>query len=67
MERYVKELWATSDIAREVGVSTQAVTNWRKRHTDFPESLGRVGGRALYDKKAVQAWLIKKGKVSANG
>lgn len=46
-----------ADIARIAQVSRTTVSNWRKRHGDFPEPVGGNGNRALFDLAQVERWL----------
>jgi type I restriction enzyme M protein len=43
-----------SDIARRVGVTLSAVSNWRARHADFP---GLVTGHDAVDVEEIARWL----------
>ncbi len=49
-----------SDIAKLAGVQKSTVSNWRKRHDDFPKPLGDVGGRPQFDTEEVRAWLTSR-------
>ena len=53
-------LVAASDIADLAGVSRSAVSNWRRRHADFPEQVAGTKSKPLYALPEVQAWLTKK-------
>lgn len=53
-------LVAASDIADIAGVSRAAVSNWRRRHADFPEQVAGTKSKPLYALPEVQAWLTKK-------
>ncbi|MGN7157765.1 N-6 DNA methylase [Dietzia cercidiphylli] len=53
-------LVAASDIADLAGVSRAAVSNWRRRHADFPEQVAGTKSKPLYALPEVQAWLTKK-------
>jgi hypothetical protein len=51
-------LLTTSDIAREVGVRTSAVSNWRKRHAEFPKPAHAPdGGTEVFRLSELNAWL----------
>ncbi|MFL0580824.1 N-6 DNA methylase [Dietzia sp. 179-F 9C3 NHS] len=54
-------LVAASDIADLAGVSRAAVSNWRRRHADFPKQAGGTQTKPLYDLAAVKAWLSQQG------
>lgn len=53
-------LVAASDIADLAGVSRAAVSNWRRRHADFPKQAAGTKSKPLYALPEVQAWLTKK-------
>jgi SAM-dependent methyltransferase/predicted DNA-binding transcriptional regulator AlpA len=46
-----------ADIARMAGVTRATVSNWRRRHADFPEPTGGTGASPAYDRADVEAWL----------
>lgn len=50
-----------ADIARLAGVSRAAVSNWRRRHADFPEPTGGTDASPVYDRSEVEAWLAARG------
>lgn len=54
-------LVAASDIADLAGVSRAAVSNWRRRHVDFPKQAGGTQTKPLYDLSEVKSWLSKQG------
>ncbi|HMM49345.1 MAG TPA: helix-turn-helix domain-containing protein, partial [Miltoncostaeaceae bacterium] len=55
-----------SQIARLAGVSRSAVSNWRRRHADFPAPLGEgAGASPLFDRAAVERWLHERGLSTA--
>ena len=54
-------LVAASDIADLARVSRAAVSNWRRRHADFPKQAGGTQTKPLYDLSEVKAWLSKQG------
>jgi N-6 DNA Methylase len=54
-----------SQIAELAGVRPSAVSNWRKRFTDFPDPVGSAtGGRDLFSLTAVEAWLADHNRLS---
>ncbi|WP_144761823.1 N-6 DNA methylase [Curtobacterium sp. 9128] len=64
-------LLAPSDIADLAGVSRAAVSNWRKRMSDFPEPTEGSANKPLFAAKDVEAWLSahpdkRKSDTSAN-
>ncbi|MEU1880962.1 N-6 DNA methylase [Streptosporangium sp. NPDC020072] len=52
-----------ADIARMAGVGRAAVSNWRKRHEDFPEPVGGTATSPAFSLQAVETWLLEQGKV----
>jgi len=50
-----------SEIADLAGVSRAAVSNWRRRHDDFPPPAGGTDTKPLYDAEAVRTWLTGHG------
>ncbi|MDI3402430.1 N-6 DNA methylase [Streptomyces cavernicola] len=54
-----------AEISRIAGVTRATVSNWRRRHADFPEPDGGTESSPLYDLQAVQEWLRKRGQSSA--
>ncbi|GIJ52205.1 type II restriction endonuclease subunit M [Virgisporangium aliadipatigenens] len=52
-----------SDIARLANVGRAAVSNWRRRHTDFPQPVGGTPASPTFDAKEVEQWLRREGKL----
>ncbi|MFD9939284.1 class I SAM-dependent DNA methyltransferase [Nonomuraea sp. NPDC059023] len=50
------------DIARLAGVGRAAVSNWRRRHDDFPQPVGGTANQPLFLLRQVEAWLLRYGK-----
>ncbi|WP_049649093.1 N-6 DNA methylase [Kitasatospora sp. MY 5-36] len=50
-------LVTAADISRLAGVTRATVSNWRKRHPDFPTPTGGTDSSPAYDVKAVTEWL----------
>ncbi|WP_246610790.1 HsdM family class I SAM-dependent methyltransferase, partial [Nonomuraea rhizosphaerae] len=50
------------DIARLAGVGRAAVSNWRRRHDDFPLPTGGTANQPLFSLRQVEAWLRRYGK-----
>lgn len=50
-------LVTAADISRLAGVTRATVSNWRKRHPDFPTPAGGTDSSPAYDVKAVTEWL----------
>ncbi|MFJ5026941.1 N-6 DNA methylase [Streptomyces sp. NPDC088560] len=51
-------------IARLAGVGRAAVSNWRRRHADFPKPVGGTETSPSFALTAVEAWLRKQGKLA---
>ncbi|MEU6552830.1 N-6 DNA methylase [Streptomyces sp. NPDC046915] len=50
-----------AEISRIAGVTRATVSNWRRRHDDFPAPSAGTETSPLYDLPAVQAWLRARG------
>ncbi|WP_214106473.1 HsdM family class I SAM-dependent methyltransferase [Acrocarpospora catenulata] len=50
------------DIARLADVGRAAVSNWRRRHDDFPQPVGGTTASPLFSLSEVEAWLRRNGK-----
>ncbi|MFE3450540.1 class I SAM-dependent DNA methyltransferase [Nonomuraea sp. NPDC059194] len=50
------------DIARLAGVGRAAVSNWRRRHDDFPKPVGGTAAQPHFALREVEAWLSRYGK-----
>lgn len=50
-----------ADIARLAGVTRATVSNWRRRHADFPAPSGGTDASPAYDRDEVEAWLAARG------
>ena len=58
MRRAKEATLTVSEIAELAGVSSSAVSNWKKRFDDFPDPVATApGGRELYSIDAVERWL----------
>ncbi|WP_189217911.1 MULTISPECIES: N-6 DNA methylase [Streptomyces] len=51
-------------IARLAGVGRAAVSNWRRRHADFPRPVGGTENSPSYALAEVEAWLRGQGKLA---
>ncbi|MDL5202019.1 N-6 DNA methylase [Streptomyces sp. ALI-76-A] len=51
-------------IARLAGVGRAAVSNWRRRHTDFPKPVGGTETSPAFALAEVEAWLRHQGKLA---
>ncbi|MFF4094944.1 N-6 DNA methylase [Streptomyces sp. NPDC001834] len=54
-----------AEISRIAGVTRATVSNWRRRHDDFPAPSGGNESSPLYDLPAVRAWLDARGHTAA--
>ncbi|MDX2819407.1 N-6 DNA methylase [Streptomyces sp. PA03-5A] len=54
-----------AEISRLAGVTRATVSNWRRRHADFPTPVGGTEASPLYDLEAVRAWLHARGHGTA--
>src|SRR3954466_6736166 len=54
-----------AEISRIAGVTRATVSNWRRRHEDFPAPVAGTDTSPLYDLNAVRAWLKARGQASA--
>ncbi|MFF7298721.1 N-6 DNA methylase [Streptomyces sp. NPDC008265] len=50
-----------AEISRIAGVTRATVSNWRRRHADFPAPSGGTETSPLYDLGAVKGWLGSRG------
>ncbi|MFZ4207378.1 N-6 DNA methylase [Streptomyces griseoincarnatus] len=54
-----------AEISRIAGVTRATVSNWRRRHEDFPAPSGGTDSSPLYDLESVRTWLASRGHTSA--
>jgi N-6 DNA Methylase len=52
---------SAADIARLARVSRGTVSNWRRRHADFPSPHGGTDANPAYDRAEVETWLSSRG------
>lgn len=52
---------SAAEISRLAGVTRATVSNWRRRHDDFPDPVAGNESRPLFDLHAVQEWLASHG------
>ena len=62
MEPEGRELITAAAIARMAGVGRAAVSNWRKRHPEFPKPAGGSPSSPTFDRAEVLTWLKETGK-----
>ena len=53
-----------AEIARLAGVGRAAVSNWRRRHDDFPHPSGGTGTSPSFKLADVESWLRDQGKLA---
>ncbi|WP_051713511.1 N-6 DNA methylase [Actinoalloteichus caeruleus] len=51
-----------AEIARLVDVGRAAVSNWRRRHEDFPQPIAGTTSSPLFSLREVEDWLRRNGK-----
>jgi chromosome partitioning protein len=54
------ELVGINEIAEMAGVSSQAVTNWRARFSNFPRAVAALKSGPVFQKSQIRAWLRKR-------
>ncbi|MFD0684292.1 N-6 DNA methylase [Actinomadura fibrosa] len=52
-----------ADIARLAGVGRAAVSNWRRRHPDFPRPVGGTAASPVFSLAEITAWLRDQDKL----
>ncbi|MGI5523182.1 N-6 DNA methylase [Micromonospora sp. CA-259024] len=52
----------SADIARIARVKPTAVSNWRRRHDDFPKAVGGTDRSPRFDLGEVESWLRSQGR-----
>jgi hypothetical protein len=57
-------LMTMTDIAELAGVQRPVVTNWRRRHADFPVPVGGDESQPLFDPREVADWLLSTGRIT---
>jgi len=55
-----------ADIARIAGVGRAAVSNWRRRHADFPQPVGGPATSPMFALDEVERWLAANGRLHAS-
>ncbi|MFF4379214.1 N-6 DNA methylase [Kitasatospora sp. NPDC001547] len=53
-----------AEIARLAGVGRAAVSNWRRRHPDFPRPVGGTDASPAFALPEVESWLRAQGKIA---
>ncbi|PRX50855.1 N-6 DNA methylase [Prauserella shujinwangii] len=60
-----EHLVSAAEVARLAGVGRAAVSNWRRRHADFPEQVGGTSTSPKFRLAEVEQWLRAQGKLRA--
>jgi SAM-dependent methyltransferase len=63
MNQQASALVTAADISRLAGVTRATVSNWRRRHPDFPAPAGGTDTSPTYSLDAVRAWLSARGQL----
>ncbi|GAB3971065.1 N-6 DNA methylase [Actinoallomurus acanthiterrae] len=63
MSERAPALVTAADISRLAGVTRATVSNWRRRHADFPAPVGGTDTSPAYDLDAVRTWLSARGQL----
>ncbi|MFB8243691.1 N-6 DNA methylase [Streptomyces sp. NPDC055952] len=63
MNQQASAFVTAADISRLAGVTRATVSNWRRRHPDFPAPAGGTDTSPTYDLDAVRAWLSTRGQL----
>lgn len=50
------DIVTSSEIAKMLGVSNPAVSNYKERHKDFPAPIKVAGKTSLYSRKEILEW-----------
>jgi len=58
-------LVTAAEISRLAGVTRATVSNWRRRHADFPAPTGGTEASPAYDLDAVRSWLAARDQLPA--
>ena len=61
------ELLGTSEIAALASASRSAVSNWVSRDPSFPKPLADLACGQIWDRKDIEAWLVKNNLLRENG
>ncbi len=59
------EQLTAAEISRLAGVTRATVSNWRRRHPDFPQPTGGTEASPSYDRQQIEAWLDARGRLPA--
>jgi type I restriction-modification system DNA methylase subunit len=56
---------SAAQVARMAGVGRAAVSNWRRRHADFPEPVGGTPASPTFSLSEIETWLAANEKLAA--
>ncbi|MFA1540406.1 N-6 DNA methylase [Actinomadura monticuli] len=59
------EQLTAAEISRLAGVTRATVSNWRRRHPDFPQPSGGTEASPSYDRRQIEEWLDARGRLPA--
>ncbi len=62
----VEEYGSVAEVAALAGVTKQVVSNWRKRHADFPEPVANLKMGPIFELATVRAWLATRTAAQAS-
>lgn len=57
------EKLTAAEISRLAGVTRATVSNWRRRHSDFPQPSEGTEASPSYDRRQVETWLDARGRL----
>ncbi|MBC8092218.1 MAG: SAM-dependent DNA methyltransferase, partial [Pseudonocardia sp.] len=57
---------SAAEVARLAGVGRAAVSNWRRRHADFPRPVGGSDTSPRFWLADIESWMRNQGKLRAN-
>jgi predicted DNA-binding transcriptional regulator AlpA len=59
----VQDFMTLREVARYAGVRPSAVSNWKRRHDDFPNPVDVSSSGTLYRRSDILDWLTRHGKL----
>lgn len=60
-ENRIADLVGVAEAAEVLGISKQALVNWRARYAGFPAPVAKLRMGPLYSLKAVRMWAVRHG------
>lgn len=60
-----RQLVTVSDIAKMAGTARSTVSNWKRRHADFPPAREQTPRGPLYDRREIVEWLERRDGLAA--